>query len=351
MPTNKDVTLDGNNMTTSGGVQLASTASYQVRVTNITFSASATVVTVSGAVWNNKPWRIDHCIFNGSGTNLIEIDESPGLIDHCSFPNLSGNQETIHARGAGASLWTTANEPGGIHALYIEDSTFTGGTANSTCVHQIYEGARVVDRHNTFSKLMVEIHGTSGQVGARWWEIYSNTFTNGAFYCIRAGTGIIFGNAGGSGVMVEEDSGYPADYQVGTGQNKTLYPAYTWGNASAPELNAGGVCANAASGMIAFDRDVYSDVAGTNRITSGTSTPTSCSHTNQAFWNTSTSPGKLYKCNGSTYDLYYTPWPYPYPLNARGMPDITGVGDTDPIDNTLTVTKSGTGAGTVTSSP
>ncbi|MFA5962336.1 MAG: hypothetical protein WC848_06670 [Parcubacteria group bacterium] len=90
----------------------------------------------------------------------------------------------------------------------------------------------------------IDQHGTPGMIGARWWEIYDNTFNNGVphasqccFISLRAGSGVVFNNHhtgvsqdGNSIDLYEEDSGYPALYQIGRGKNQALDPAYVWDN-------------------------------------------------------------------------------------------------------------------------
>src|SRR5699024_5047697 len=121
---------------------------------------------------------------------------------------------------------------------------------------QSYYGARVVYRYNTFNYFKVDAHGTNGMIGTRWWEVYKNDFHNqsggnagGEGMNMRAGSGIIFGNTE-SGTMspkpsiglCEEDSGYPADYQIGRGTggsgHEVLDPAYLWNNAQSVSVDA-----------------------------------------------------------------------------------------------------------------
>jgi hypothetical protein len=111
----------------------------------------------------------------------------------------------------------------------------------------------------------VDQHGTPGMIGARWWEIYENTFyvvQNGSqsdYVMVRAGSGVIFNNhktgypcvygCGNIGLR-EEDTGYPALYQVGRGKNQALDPAYVWGNDSTMPVGSG-------SSNVQVNRDYY----------------------------------------------------------------------------------------------
>jgi hypothetical protein len=98
---------------------------------------------------------------------------------------------------------------------------------------------------------------------------------------LRAGSGVVFDNhkegfanqSAGGIVLHEEDSGYPALYQIGRGKDQALDPAYLWDNDSSMPVRSG-------STNVQADRDYF----------------------------TSQKPG-------------YTPFPYPYPLDANGLPD------------------------------
>ena len=95
-------------------------------------------------------------------------------------------------------------------------------------------------------------------------EIYDNTFNivpNGNqsdYIVLRAGSGVVFNNhtsgstnqGGGSVTLYEEDSGYPALYQVGRGKNQSLVPAYVWNNDSTMHVGSG-------SSNVQTNRDFY----------------------------------------------------------------------------------------------
>ena len=118
--------------------------------------------------------------------------------------------------------------------------------------------------HNNLEMAMVDMHGTAGAVGARWWEIYENTFyvvPNGnqdKYIGVRAGSGVIFynhvtGSANGGGGfidLIEEDPGYPALYQIGRGRNQELDPAYVWGNDTSMAVGS-------SSANVQANRDYY----------------------------------------------------------------------------------------------
>jgi len=232
-----------------------------------------------------------------------------------------------------------AARPGSPNAIYIEDSSFkhTGSIWDAGNVTQSQYGARVVYRYNTVDAVQIEFHGSSGAIGGRWWEIYKNSFLNGASICLRAGSGLVFNNTGSMTyfVLLEEDSGYPALYQIGRGQNQTLTPAYIFNNPRPPDLNTGGDCSAAAANMVQANRDVYSDTGAsctaggscTTGVGQGTTLPTTCT-VGVGFWktnaggdwdtsNTTAADGALYKCTATnTWTLYYTPYTYPHPLQS-----------------------------------
>jgi hypothetical protein len=159
--------------------------------------------------------------------------------------------------------------PGSENAVYIEDNRFYNIVSGDPAYFwggsavQNYYGARTVFRYNYCRMCQIDVHGTAGNVGGRWWEIYENTFDivpNGnqsAFVVLRAGSGVVFNNrktgstnlGGGAIHMYEEDSGYPAAYQVGRGKNQALEPAYIWGNS--------GMSIQVGEGSIQAGRDYY----------------------------------------------------------------------------------------------
>jgi hypothetical protein len=272
IPNTKGLVLNGNGATIarSGSllISLSVNNSAPSRITGFAFtdpnsSSVGYFVTVGGGNETSAKFRIDHCTFTGlnGGVHIRISDSAYGVIDHNTF-TWSNGIEVIHNEGYGSSStagWTNDVFPGSASAVYIEDNTFINQTSGNPAYFrgasavQAYYGARTVIRHNAMTMAHVDQHGTAGMIGARWWEIYDNTFNivpNGNqsdYMRLRAGSGVIFNNHAvgsenlGSGVieLLEEDTGYPALYQVGRGKNQVLDPAYVWNNDSDMPVGSG----------------------------------------------------------------------------------------------------------------
>jgi hypothetical protein len=300
IPNTKGITLSGGGTTTiSGHIELDANGSTSSRITGFSFIRDR-AVGASGSK-TTAPFRIDHNVFTVTvgGSTLLETGgNAPGLVDHNSF-NSPLNSEIIHNYGMGASDasgWADDITPGSPEAFYVEANTFTNNGVSGDPAYfygnsaiQSYYGARTVFRYNTLKMSQIDQHGTPGMIGARWWEIYDNTWDNAnvpnasqcCYITLRAGSGVVFDNqttvTSGPGLGVidlyEEDTGYPALYQIGRGKNQVSDPAYVWGNN--PAIQVGSQTPT----MVMANRDYY------------------------------LSP----KPN-------YTPYTYPYPLTPAGLP-------------------------------
>jgi hypothetical protein len=286
-----------------------------------------------------------------------------GVIDHVTFEKkFDGSLQSVtmaEVGGNGNGAWGAiySFELGSEKALYIEDCTFDYTShGESDGAFDAYGGARYVFRHNTLIETTVGHHGTdsTGAAGrsAHSWEIYSNTFYAGnnhpsTAFLSRGGTGVWWkndyhGNFNGAGSLANYRScgsfddfgqcqwgnafdgnadpprnGYPCLDQNGMTNGGTIgwglqrhMPVYEWSNA---QLGYDGdrtisfVTDNCAAEVahIQQGRDWFT-------ASQGTSVPGSCSTVNAGFWSTATNT--LYKCNGTSYTPYYTPYPYPHPL-------------------------------------
>lgn len=322
IPSSVAITVNGGgNTTIAGGINLNAGTAGTSRITGFTFTTN-NAVTTQGST-STSPFRIDHNTFNEPNNQDIFVvcnGNGPGLLDHNTF-NAGSASEMIHNMGMGATStagWSDSVVPGGPNMLFIEDNTFTyNATGNpayfwGTSALESYYGARTVFRHNTCNMCQVDQHGTAGMIGARWWEFYDNTFNvvpNGNqsdYIVIRAGSGVIFDNhvtgasnnqGAGSIELYEEDSGYPALYQVGRGISQNYSPAYLWGNDSTMHVGSG-------SSNVVEGRDFMVS----------TSQPSSLKRWELTTDNSST-----------TYS--YTPYTYPHPLQGgTGSPAPTPPG-------------------------
>lgn len=369
IPDTKAITLDGNGavITRSDSssnvpvIQVTAHASEVTRVTEMDMryvgtNANGAFLDVYTSLSDTAAplFRVDHNTFNSNNVYQLRIiGAGHGLIDHNTFL-WSGNNEVIHILGWGpgdTTGWSNDVYPGTERMTYVEDNTFIN-SANPNWLSgktAAFYGARSVFRFNTLHMTTIDNHGTGGSVGARWWEIYKNNFTVGdgeeigRFIQQRAGSGVIFDNPSPAEegdaqdlTLWEEDTGYPAAYQIGrgkctgspctSGSNQSLEPAYIWLKDADMPLNV----QEASASQIVANRDYYIQGAsfnGTSGVGVGTiaSRPSTCT-TGVAYWATdegewwaaqSGADGRLYKCTATnTWTLHYTPYVYPHPLQG-----------------------------------
>ncbi len=326
IPSTVGVTLNGggNTTITSGSLFIQQNSNAETRVTGFTFEGNgncgSTAVEVTGTTTSFTA-RVDHNTFSpsGGGTTICTYGNSPVLFDHNTFnilASMSGD-EVIHNFGLGASNspsgsspgWTDSVTPGGPAMVFLEDNTFnfpTNIAYGGTSAIQSYYGARTVVRYNTIYNMQIDQHGTCGEVWARWWEIYNNSFITGtgdnqyAYMDLRGGSGVIFNNTqtgpnDGAGIIQLQDdcnTNYPDQgEQVGRGINGWLSPTYIWGNGAS-------MTPTSTSSNIELNRDYY--VSSTQP-----SSLTRCELT--------TDSGSASSCS-TTYN--YVPYTYPHPLQG-----------------------------------
>jgi len=298
------------------------------RVTGLTFktigrSSHPTILVQGNFSPPSATARIDHNTFisASSGTWIETVGGAPVLIDHNSL-NAGAAAEMIHnvafGPGKGTTIgWTTDVIPGSASMVFIEDNAVTCTDSTFLCnVVQSYYGARTVVRHNTLNFSQVDQHGTPGLPWARWWEIYDNTFYSlGLKQCcymeLRGGSGVVWGNthvdanavAGGIALHVEASgcsgtyplTGYPVAGQIGRGINQTKSPAYFWNNS--PDMP---VLIGQGARCLAQNIDYFVFF----------SQPTTFQRCESAADQKS----------GCPVSYNYTPYTYPFPLDANGLP-------------------------------
>lgn len=225
-------------------IQITVPANKKVRVTNGSFTSTSSVASYFEAIFVSIAgsatgyFRLDNLtIIDPQGECSFHTGAQKGLMDHCTFNTPDIATEILHINGYGNTSvtgWNYSFSEGTDDAVFIEDcdfvSTFTGG-AGSTSAVQMYYGARTTFRYNTIDAMKFDCHGTAGQVGGRWWEVYENDWSTDqdlSQACqLRAGSGVCFNNtltnlSGANGSrnlqMWEEDTGtYPLSYQIGRG--------------------------------------------------------------------------------------------------------------------------------------
>lgn len=299
-------------------------------------------------------WRIDHIKFDGDvGTNIFVLGNTWGLIDHCTFPSVSGIRIAIDATmpyaGEACSGCYDLSLPMELtpstqNAVYVEDCNFSFTNINLPSVFDLEGGGgRIVFRHNTVTDGFLYNHwNRGGHISGTKWEVYGNTFIGSSWAAsggmparFQAGTGVIYNNTvtGYSlGWKVDElrgcgqessswllacdgthawdgnleSNGWPCLNQIGRATGITLdpvthaksnvqasQPAYAWNNGTQATCATGGKCTDSVT------------------ISRYNSCPTnviqSAAHSNGDF---------DYINNGSTPMPGYAPFVYPHPLQG-----------------------------------
>jgi hypothetical protein len=324
----KCVTINGQGaatVTSSADFVLNEQSGCLLRLTGFSFTNAGgnppTSDVIVNAATSTSGVRMDNTTFSASGTCIFVAVNSfgPVLFDHDTFTG-GGASEMIHNLGAGAGNtggWTNTVVPGGPNMLFIEDSTFNNNvTSPILSVIESYYGAQTVIRHCTINgNSQIDQHGTSGAVGARWFEFYNNAYfsqsTNQpSMITIRGGSGVIANNTadgtdthGSTGLInlyCENSGTWPQEYCPGSGYNgittphsncttTNSAPVQIWGNNS----NMGTPTNTGGSSPVVLNEDFFSN----------TSQPASI------FWIENSTD----TCS-TTYA--YTPYTYPNPLQS-----------------------------------
>lgn len=232
----------------------------RTRISGIAFKGQF-AISITGTS-TTAEFRIHDCSFNSGTTQGILLQCSgngPGLIDHCTFTG-GGASEMIHNLGLGgdngAAGWLNSVYPGNPSSLYIENCTFSKDPLQDayfwgTSALQSYDGARTVVRHSVFNACQVDQHGGAGMVGARWFEIYDNTFytppgmNQSNYITLRGGSGVVFNNVNtGSNtrtgdIELYDENGRPNPLYLGRGIDQKQSPVYLWNNSAGMPVVSG----------------------------------------------------------------------------------------------------------------
>jgi hypothetical protein len=311
---------------------------------------------------------VDHCEFYQSRTGVQGWTYGSGALLKCS-------QE-----------WAKASVIGTANAVYFEDNTFYKTLGDGGNITDANYAASYVARYNTITGSQCQVHSLQNDTsrGPRSWEIYENTFNaESAVWTpmfVRAGTGMIWGNTidtdyNVDGVIFDNrrsyesfgiagqcngtsdwdgntpgESGWPCRDQIGRGPDvsewggsgalpaSTSSPAYLWLNRSGENIGIVSIHNNCEN-WIQSDRDYFNEVAsfdGSTGVGTGTyaqMTALSPTKINAGFWctdkggnwntsNEDVNDGCLYAWDGKSWEVEYTPYTYPHPLQNQMQPPI-----------------------------
>lgn len=328
---------------TSGALNLTSNTSAGLMVTGLNFNNGF----INGGcpiTWNitqsTKPGRFTSNTYTDNGaagepvTMFCPSGNGTLLIDANTFTSSNGADELIHLLGPGGS-WTDDLIPGQPQMIYIETNTFTNAGGVVSSAEEAFGGAEFAFRDNTLNLEQNDVH--DGTNGARWAEIYNNTYHIAGSFAVsnyiqfRGGSGLYYSNHSVGSPCCSDPlptasigpdcpssdtctGTWPVALQVGRGYNTTTYsPMYAWGNDANIQSNIG---ASGGQSLVVVGSSASACTGGhTGNVCDAVATA---------------SLPPLVRCQsaadvstGCPVSYAYTAWTYPYPLDANGFPNPT----------------------------
>lgn len=310
-----------------------------IRVTGFTFDGADQEDCIQ---WSNNSAtfalskiRVDHNTIRNCNSNGVYVSADVwGLIDNNDFSN---NDHDIRALGNDTESWVNfpANAGSG-HAPYIESNRFSHSKPYTFLVES-GQGGRYVFRYNTVTETsgvsgfqeLLDAHGNNGpwpaNRGTVETEVYGNTFTlsntNHRLMNLRGGDTKVFNNVITTGdsaslEMTEYDgwsyhivSARPAYDPI---QNAFYFNNTVNGTQKTPSRGHGSSC-----GWVVCDSDLI--VLGLDYFLPAfgpiASRPVGCIE--NTYYGASDT-GVISKCLANSWNLVYTPLPFPHPLATGG---------------------------------
>ncbi len=327
-------------------------------------SAGASADTAGAIIATANGFRISDIQFEqvSENSSYFLYAEAYGLMDNCFIYGGSGTSELVFVRGP-VDSWQTASSMGTADAMFIEDCYYAG----SGYVCDGNDNSRMVVRGcEIHGPIKVDGHGYASNSlrGVRQMEIYDNVWPDAGYFTaieVRGGTGMVFNNSAPTagavqdwffltdyaylfavpnfGNVLQQPSDYPLKDQIGVGidpKAAASEPLYLWGNTNSEgawprtlkELPGESEAATERE-FIQANRDFFADAGfdDATGVTVGTlatmagMTPVL---TGYGFWATDDGTGKLYRWDGDSWALHYTPYEYPHPLQGVDAPSAGG---------------------------
>jgi hypothetical protein len=284
------------------------------------------------------------CIRTGSSVSpFVAWGDVWGVIYNNTFTDCGTVGENY---GGDVNSWNnTTFTPGSQNNLYWEDNVMTG---NSVFFYGGL-GGRYVSRFNTLTfttgifQTIWDFHGnqTGNVCSTMGVEIYRNTVASSGSATgldARGGMAMVFdntltGNANGWQIRDEANESQCPESNPQPQYISNAYFGLNTRNGTniTPTLGPENVQPLVANTNYWLYQAAFTGAVGTGRGTLA-ARPATCTTgvgywaTDQGNWNTLGTSGRLYKCTATnTWNVYYTPLPYPHPLRGGSVP-----GDTDP---------------------